>query len=222
MEVSALKVKVPLKLPSAFELAELEDEEDPWAAEEQAQAQAQTQAPTPKECREREKEGVAWWQWPLQAQKQELGRILRFIRLFQGMSHETLANALGVEKSTVAAWEKRAGFHSDELRKLADIFQVDPVVFFEPSRLLEGYDDSYLHDNIRLLRFYLGLSQVELARRLNVSNRKVSLWESRGKIDPLDLPKIARVLGVTLEELMHPVLYLQRIEGKIEGKMAGH
>ena len=49
----------------------------------------------------------------------------------------------------------------------------------------------------------LGLTQIQLAERLNVSNRAVSKWENGdGFPDITLLPAIARTLGITIDELL--------------------
>ena len=49
----------------------------------------------------------------------------------------------------------------------------------------------------------LGLTQIQLAERLNVSNRAVSKWENGdGFPDITLLPAIARTLGITIDDLL--------------------
>ena len=57
--------------------------------------------------------------------------------------------------------------------------------------------------NIRNLRLKAGLTQVELAKKMSVTQSAVSLWES-GEVKPLRKihKKLAKVLGCTVEELL--------------------
>lgn len=57
--------------------------------------------------------------------------------------------------------------------------------------------------NIRDLRKAAGLTQRELAERVNVTQGAVSNWE-RGKIRPLEkwYPAIAEALGISVKELV--------------------
>lgn len=57
--------------------------------------------------------------------------------------------------------------------------------------------------NIKSLRLKAGLTQVELAKKMNVDQAAVSRWES-GNTKPLRKThkKLARVLGCTIDELM--------------------
>lgn len=57
--------------------------------------------------------------------------------------------------------------------------------------------------NIKELRLKAGLTQVELAKKMNVDQATVSHWES-GKHNPLRKmhKKLAKVLGCTVEELL--------------------
>lgn len=49
----------------------------------------------------------------------------------------------------------------------------------------------------------LGLTQIQLAEKLNVSNRAVSKWENGdGFPDITSLPAIAQALGITIDELL--------------------
>lgn len=58
-----------------------------------------------------------------------------------------------------------------------------------------------LGQNIARFREKLGLSQSELARRLNVSSQAVSRWEHGGLPDTALLPRIARELNCSLDAL---------------------
>lgn len=57
--------------------------------------------------------------------------------------------------------------------------------------------------NIKNLRMKAGLTQVQLAKKMNVDQSAVSLWES-GKTAPMRKlhKKLAKVLGCTVEELL--------------------
>ena len=57
--------------------------------------------------------------------------------------------------------------------------------------------------NIRDFRLKAGLTQVELAKKLNVDQAAVSRWES-GETRPLRKihKKLAKVLGCTVDDLM--------------------
>lgn len=58
-----------------------------------------------------------------------------------------------------------------------------------------------LGQNVARFREALGLSQSELARRLNVSSQAVSRWEHGGLPDTALLPRIARELNCSLDAL---------------------
>ncbi len=58
--------------------------------------------------------------------------------------------------------------------------------------------------NLKKFRFEKGLTQDELARRINVSRQTVSSWETgRNEPDIESLQLLAGVLDVTVEELIY-------------------
>ena len=65
-----------------------------------------------------------------------------------------------------------------------------------------GREENREMKNIRNLRLKLGLTQVELAKAIKVSQETISGWES-GKIMPMSdkLPELAKVLGCSIDEL---------------------
>lgn len=60
-----------------------------------------------------------------------------------------------------------------------------------------------LNENIRTLRKRMGLTQVELAERLNVSQSTITSWENGTRRPDLDLlPAIAQIFGVSVDVLI--------------------
>ena len=60
-----------------------------------------------------------------------------------------------------------------------------------------------LNENIRTLRKKMGLTQVELAERLNVSQSTITSWENGTRRPDLDLlPVIAQIFDVSVDELL--------------------
>ncbi|MGM9662018.1 MAG: helix-turn-helix domain-containing protein [Oscillospiraceae bacterium] len=63
--------------------------------------------------------------------------------------------------------------------------------------------ESTFSERLRTLRKARGLTQQELADRLNVSNKSVSRWESAGGYPDIELlPALAGALGATVDELL--------------------
>ena len=59
----------------------------------------------------------------------------------------------------------------------------------------------------------LNMSQMDLADKLNVSNKTISKWECGNGIPDIEsLDKLARVFGVTLDELLNPPSELPQVE----------
>ena len=60
-----------------------------------------------------------------------------------------------------------------------------------------------LNENIRTLRKRMGLTQVELAERLNVSQSTITSWENGTRRPDLDLlPVLAKIFGVSVDVLI--------------------
>lgn len=58
-------------------------------------------------------------------------------------------------------------------------------------------------DNLKALRKKKGITQEELAARLNVVRQTVSKWEKGGSLpDTATIPYLAEILGVSIETLM--------------------
>ena len=56
---------------------------------------------------------------------------------------------------------------------------------------------------IKTLREKAGLKQVDLARKLNVGQSAVAMWETGLVMPRTDkLPKLAEILGCTIDELL--------------------
>jgi transcriptional regulator with XRE-family HTH domain len=62
--------------------------------------------------------------------KREFGRILREMRLNQGLTQLEVGNAMGVTLSAISNWEKgTTGLPADKIEAAAEIFQVDKEEF---------------------------------------------------------------------------------------------
>lgn len=60
-----------------------------------------------------------------------------------------------------------------------------------------------LNDNIKTLRKKMGLTQVELAERLNVSQSTITSWENGTRRPDLDfLPVLAQIFGISVDDLL--------------------
>ena len=62
-----------------------------------------------------------------------------------------------------------------------------------------------LNDNIKYYRKKLGLTQVELAEKLNVSQSTITSWENGNRRPDLDfLPVLAQIFGISIDDLLGP------------------
>ena len=60
-----------------------------------------------------------------------------------------------------------------------------------------------LNDNIKYYRKKLGLTQVELAEKLNVSQSTITSWENGNRRPDLDfLPVLAQIFGISVDDLL--------------------
>ena len=138
------------------------------------------------------------------------------LRKQKGLKQGELANFLGVAQSTLSGWEN-GKFEIDDKNKikLADFFgvSVDYLLGRETSsaRLWAGNDTyaprkevSILFSyNLKALRKRVGLTQVELARKLHVANGTIAMWET-GKREPNfeTIQKIAEIFDVSIDDLI--------------------
>lgn len=68
---------------------------------------------------------------------------------------------------------------------------------------------------ISSLRKETGMTQLELAEKMGVTDKAVSKWERDLSCPDVNaIPKLADILGVSVDELMHNRLEPQREEGK--------
>ena len=62
-----------------------------------------------------------------------------------------------------------------------------------------------LSSRIKKARIKAGISQAELARRMNISRASVSIWESGGNVSQENILKLSSLLRVTPEWLQYDV-----------------
>lgn len=57
-------------------------------------------------------------------------------------------------------------------------------------------------NNIKLYRDRLGISQIALANKLNISQQAITKWEAGEAMPRADkLPQLAKIFGCTIDEL---------------------
>ena len=74
----------------------------------------------------------------------------------------------------------------------------------ETNLALNGRNEG-LSGRIKKARIKAGISQAELARRMNISRASVSIWESGGNVSQDNIIKLASLLKVTPEWLQYDV-----------------
>jgi transcriptional regulator with XRE-family HTH domain len=62
-----------------------------------------------------------------------------------------------------------------------------------------------LSQRIKQARLKAGISQAELARRMNISRASVSIWESGGNVSQDNIVRLSKLLRVTPEWLQYEV-----------------
>lgn len=110
-------------------------------------------------------------------------RTLKSIRKRLGLTQQALARLLTVSPLTVASWE--SGKARPRKRRLAQIIALRSMGRADVDKVLEREPElvAMKPGEIKMLRSRLGLTQVELARRLGVSPAAVTTWEA-GRTTP--------------------------------------
>ena len=138
----------------------------------------------------------------------ELGRLIRSRRKKLGLSMADFAKRLGVDLKQARSWERRRPTPS--LRRnsailLAKALELEPSAFFKFVGFVKKETTSKLGSVVRERRKELGLSQVELAKRLGVSRQVVSQIELGKCCLSLEggrmIERLAGALGLDVEVL---------------------
>lgn len=131
-----------------------------------------------------------------------IGPRIHTVRTATNMSAFALAQAMGVPRSCVEAWEDGSTIPaSDKILPLASLLRCDPLWLLgdgdgtEPPALLNGEQSPtktsqstdgnlILGDRIQIARENLDIAEAELARKLNTYSDHISDWEC-GITEPL-------------------------------------
>lgn len=116
-------------------------------------------------------------------------------RLAKGMTQKALAEAVGAKPSQISAWERGAIPPSiDALMRIANALEVDAATLFPPQKQEKN--------NVKALRTAKGMTQIELAKIIGVTQSTYSAYESGAYELPMDkLPLIAEALGVSVDDI---------------------
>ena len=88
----------------------------------------------------------------------------------------------------------------DEYRRLFEPAQAERKSDYVPQEVVDMFFDNQW-SALRAWREYLGLTQAQVAARLGVSQAAYSQQENRKTLRPSSREKLARVLGITAEQL---------------------
>lgn len=101
---------------------------------------------------------------------------LRWHRLKNELYQEQVADYVGLYRSTYANYEdvSRDYYPPDKLEKLAELYKVPTAELMDDYNLFLYKGQG---QQIKNLRQHLGLTQLQLAKRMNVSRNMVYRWE---------------------------------------------
>jgi transcriptional regulator with XRE-family HTH domain len=138
------------------------------------------------------------------------GTIMQHVDLEQtrrslGMSLKTVAEGMGVSRSTIRKWEQDNAMPSIEKREiLAEIYHLDP----ETIKLLDtDKTRRQIESGLRKLRKEKGLTIRQVADELDTTTSQISKWETVpctgiNSTNAIKLGKLYDVPGYRIEELM--------------------
>lgn len=122
-----------------------------------------------------------------------------------GMSLKTVAEGMGVSRSTIRKWEQDNAIPSIDKRKiLAEIYHVDPNTI----KLLDtDKTRRYVTSGLRKLRKEKGFTIRQVADELDTTTSQISKWETVpgagiSSTNAIKLGKLYDVPGYRIEELM--------------------
>lgn len=139
----------------------------------------------------------------------------------KGVNPNMVAKATGITKSTFTEWKKGTYTpKTEKIRKLAEYFEVNELDFSDKDNSTPKFQEvQMLGDNIRKLRELRGLTQEELAKKLNVSRTTMSSWEiNRTEPSSGQITQMSKILGCSVsmffgeEELPEPEVKLKKEE----------
>ncbi len=134
---------------------------------------------------------------------------LRNIREDNDMKQETIANILGVNRSTYSLWELEVNIMPlDKLCKFAAYFNtsIDYVLGLTNdktnNRVIKNFNTKILGDNLKYLRIKNNLSQDNVAKVLNVTQACIVRYE-KGLIciSIANLYKYSKLFKVSMNDL---------------------
>lgn len=133
---------------------------------------------------------------------------IKDIREDNDLTQEQMAKILNVSRSAYSLWEIGVSIIPlNYLSDFADYFNlsIDYVLGLTNNRntkIVKGIDFQKLGDNIRILRIKNNLSQLELSKKLNVTQACIVRWEkAQIKITLSNLYKIATLFNISINDL---------------------
>lgn len=117
---------------------------------------------------------------------------IRALRKKRGMKQKDLAQAAGVSRNVVRNGECGLSISPHAVKALADALGVD----------VSEISDFTRDHPLRLWRYRHGLTQIELARKLRISDDAVRRWESGARgISAKHLKALAELFGCATKDL---------------------
>lgn len=137
---------------------------------------------------------------------------LKYLRKKDELTQEELAERLNVSKQSIEEWEKGETLPSiQKAKELAHILAVSVDTLIgditykkkNNNKKLKGDSVMKFNENLKYLRKREGITQEELAERLNVSRQSVTKWESGQSLPDIEKVKeIAYMFSVSVDSLV--------------------
>lgn len=130
---------------------------------------------------------------------------LKALRKERGYNQQQMATILGITQPTLSNWESgKFELDNASLMKLADFFNVSTDYLLGYSNSPDSdFIDGEVANKIKQLRKQHGISQTQLAQKLNVHQTAVSQWELNRTIPDIDtLKNLSDLFGVSVDYLL--------------------
>ena len=124
------------------------------------------------------------------------------LRLQAGKSVEETADALGVSKGAVVAWEKGESVPAKKfMGNIADVLDCKEADLLRKAGMLKVVQ-TVISGNLKVRRLKVGILSDEVSKMMKISQAKYSDWENSYSVpSEIELERLAEVLECTVDDL---------------------